>query len=446
MKYRIVIFLIFGVMISFAQEVSITVYNQNRALVKEIRLLKLDKGTSSVSFTDVAAQIDPTSVHFKSITAEDKIRILEQNFEYDLVGGSKILSKYIDQEVHLVTEKGDYFQGTLLSAGTDIVIRDSEGAIKIIKQGQIQYFDLPKLPEGLITRPTLIWQVDNQGSEDQNVEISYLTTGINWHAEYVALINEDDTKLDLSGWVSVENNSGASYPHAKLKVVAGDVNMIQPEKRIRKESRDLMTLAAAEPQFEEKTFFEYHLYTLQRPTTLKDNQIKQISLFSPAKTKTDKLFIYEGNRLPDKVQVYLEFQNKKSVGLGIPLPKGVVRVYKSDSDGALEFIGEDRIDHTPVDENVRLFVGNAFDLTGERRVMDSRRLSDRSRQDSVEIILKNHKKEQVTIQAVENFGSYWQILNATQKYTKKDADTAEFEVVIPPNGEVNITYQVILSW
>ncbi|MBN2102988.1 DUF4139 domain-containing protein [bacterium] len=447
MKQIIVFSLALSMSGLFSQNVSITVYNQNQALVKDVRSLELSKGISEVSFTDVASQIDPTSVHFKSLTATDKVQILEQNYEYDLVSGSKILSKYTDQDIRLVTEKGDLFQGMLLSASQEIVIQDDSGGIKILKHDQIQHFDLPRLPRGLITRPTLVWQVRNHGPEEQKTEISYLTRGMNWHAEYVALLNEGNSRLDLSGWVSIDNRSGATYENAKLKLVAGDVNVIR-QRRLKSDER-LQILGAAEGedhQFEEKSFFEYHLYTLQRKSTLKDNQTKQISLFPPTATKTEKVYIYDGSRYGEKVRVHLEFKNSKADGLGIPLPKGVVRVYQADTDGALEFIGEDRIDHTPEDETVRLFIGNAFDIIGERIVKESRKISQRSRQESVEIVIKNHKKESVSITVVERFGTDWQITGASKKHQKKDAETAEFDVPVSAGGETMLTYTVLLNW
>lgn len=449
MKKYIVAMGLCAALLATAQEVSVTVYNADRALVKDVRMINIGSGFTEVSFTDVASRMDPTSVHFKSLTASDKVQILEQNFEYDLVGGSKILSKYVDASIRLVTGQGELFQGKLLSASKDVVLQDKQGRIQILKQDQIQHFDLPELPEGLMTRPTLVWQVRNKGPEKQEARISYLTGGMKWHAEYVALVDHEDKKLDLSGWVSIDNRSGATYKNARLKLVAGDVNIVPEKRRMERTSMDninLMIAAEAEPQFEEKSFFEYHLYTLQRRSTLKDNQTKQISLFPSTATATEKIYQFDGSRYKDKVRVSLEFKNSKDRGLGIPLPEGKVRVYKADTDASLEFIGEDRIDHTPADEMVRLFIGNAFDITGERMVMDSRNIGKRSRQESVEIVLKNHKKETVKITIVERFGSAWQVTQSSHKLRKKDAYTAEFDVDVPANGEKNFSYTVILNW
>ncbi len=430
-----------------AQDIAITVYNQNRALVRETRSFTLESGTSTISFTDVAARIDPTSVHFKSITSPDKLSILEQNFEYDLISAYKIMEKYVDQEVRLVMKEGEIFSGQLLSASqSDIILKNKDGGIQIVRGDKVQHFDFPKLPEGLVTRPTLVWMVDNQGPKQQKTEVSYLTDGVDWHAEYVAVTDAKDENIDLSGWVSVNNQSGTTYNNAKLKLVAGDVNKVEPERRDLKKGTGLMLEAAAAPQFEEKAFFEYHLYTLQRKTTLKNNQTKQVSLFPPARAKAQKIFLYDGSRYGKNVRVNIEFQNKKSDGLGIPLPEGKIRVYKEDVDGALEFIGEDRIEHTPVDEKVRVYLGNAFDIVGERTEKSQNKISKRSWEQAIEISLRNHKKEAVDIVTVEHLWGDWTIQESSHPYVKKDANTAEFKVKVPADGEVTVAYRVLFVW
>ena len=431
-----------------AQDISLTVYNQNRALVREQRTLTLNSGASEVSYTDVAARIDPTSVHFKSLTAPEDLTILEQNYEYDLVSAQKIMEKYIDEEVRLVTEKGEVFGGTLLSAsGTHIVIRNDGGGIQVIRSQGVQHFDFPELPEGLITRPTLVWMIDNHGPKKQKTELTYLTDGVNWHAEYVAVVDQDDKNLDLSGWVSLENQSGATYKDAKLKLVAGDVHRVEPEPRTDGgRMRKTLLTAEAAPQFEEKAFFEYHLYTLQRRTTLKDNQTKQVSLFPPTGTKARKIFTYDGARNDNEVRVQLEFKNSKQDGLGLPLPQGKIRVYKEDVDDALEFIGEDRIDHTPVDEKVRIFLGNAFDVVGERIQKSLKKISSRSREEEYEISLRNHKEEDIEVVVVEHLYGDWEIIKRSHPFMKKDARTAEFILKVPARGETTLAYTVVLRW
>ena len=299
----------------------------------------------------------------------------------------------------------------------------------------------------MITRPTLVWMLNNGGPKKHKTELSYLTEGVDWHAEYVAVVDRDDKNLELGGWVSLVNRSGATYKDARLKLVAGDVNIV--EARRRPEARGaLKAMAAVEavPQFEEKAFFEYHLYTLQRKTTLKNNQTKQISLFPSAEVKAKKLYIYDSARYEKKVRVNLEFKNREQDGLGLPLPEGKIRVYKQDVDEALEFVGEDLIDHTPADEKVRIFLGNAFDLVGERVQKSSKKISSRSREEEYEISLRNHKEEDVGIVVVEHFYGDWEITQRSHSYTKKDARTAEFAVPIPAKGEVKLNYTVLLRF
>ncbi len=440
--------LVLGVSLN-AQNLSLTIYNENRALVREKRILSLKSGTSTISFTNVASRIDPTSVHFKSLTSPEKLTILEQNYEYDLVNADKIMRKYLGENIRLVTKKGEVFDGKLLTAsGSNIVIQDENGEIKIIRGDGVEHFDFPELPEGLITRPTLVWLIENQGPGSQQTEISYLTGGINWHAEYVAVVGPEDKNLDIGGWVSIENQSRATYRNAKLKLVAGEVHQIRPEtKRYREAGRTLMALKKTlSPQFEEKPFFEYHLYTLQRKTTLKNNQTKQISLFPSTITKTKKIFIYDGYKNDKKIGVYLGFKNSKKDGLGLPLPKGKIRVYKRDTDKALEFIGEDLIDHTPVDENVRIFLGNAFDLVGNRVEKSSKKISEKAREEEYEISLRNHKKEDVKIVVVEHLYGDWKIVKHSYPFVKKDAKTVEFTIPVPAHGKVTLSYTVLTVW
>ncbi|MFO7890701.1 MAG: hypothetical protein R6V04_10225 [bacterium] len=431
----------------FSQNISLTIYNNDLALIREIRNLQIKSGTSELAYVDVAARIKPTSVHFKSITSPDKLTILEQNFEYDLVSSSKIMKKYLDQAIQIVTRQGDVFEGTLLSAeDSNIVIKNKSDEIKIITNDIIQYFNLPELPEGLIIRPTLVWLVNNKGEKNHKTEISYLTNGMQWQAEYVGVVDKDDKVMELSGWVSIQNNSGNTYENAKVKLIAGDVHTIEKKKQYRIPRAAKMEALAAEPQFEEKAFFEYHLYTLNRRSTFKNNQTKQLSLFPQTRAQTKKVYIYDGQRHKDKVRVNLEFQNSKTSGLGLPLPKGKVRVYKKDVDGAQEFIGEDQIDHTPADETVRIYLGNAFDIVGEWKKIFSEKIGSRVREDKYQINLRNHKESEVEIVIVEHFWGDWEIIQKSHSFFRKDAYTAESVVTVPEDGEVEVEYTVRLKW
>jgi len=444
---KLIYILFFIPLLLFSQNISLTVYNNDLALVREIRTLHIEPGNSELSYVDVAAKIKPTSVHFKSVSSPDKLTILEQNFEYDLVSSAKIMKKYLDQKIQIVTKQGDVFEGILLSAeSSHIILQNTSGKIKIISDDIIQYFDLPELPEGLITRPTLVWLVNNQGDENHKTEISYLTNGMKWHAEYVGVVGKNDETMEFSGWVSIQNDCGNTFENAQLKLVAGDVHTIEEPRRYVLPKSATMEALAAEPQFEEKAFFEYHLYTLNRQTTLKNNQTKQLSLFPQTTAETEKIYIYDGQRYKDKVRVNLEFQNSKSSGLGMPLPKGKVRVYKKDDDGAQEFIGEDQIDHTPADEVVRIYLGNAFDIVGERKKISSEKIGSRVREEKYWINLRNHKKNAVDIVVVEHFWGDWEIIHKSHTFTRKDAYTAEAVVTVPADGEVEIEFTVRLKW
>ena len=426
------------------KSVAVTIYNQNLALVREARELDFKKGVNEVKFTEVAAYIDPTSVHFKAVKTPERVTILEQNYQYDLVNSEKLLQKYTDQKIEIQTKQGEVYSGQLLSYdGAGLTLKMKDTSIKIVSRGEVRDISFPSLPEGLITRPTLVWLLDSDYSGKQSTEVSYLTSGISWHAEYVAVVDQADKHLDLSGWVSIENNSGATYADAKLKLIAGDIH--RAEEELRRMAMDGMVMAAekAAPSFEEKAFFEYHLYTLTRPATVKDREIKQISLFPNTSVKVQKQFVYDGAWYGKKVRVNLEFDNSQKAGLGMPLPKGKIRVYKEDTDKSLEFIGEDRIDHTPKDEKVRIYVGNAFDIVGERKQTDYQRISSHVDSYSYEISVRNHKEEAVEVVVVEHLGyGEWEITKSDTPYQKKDANTVEFVIKLEKDQEKKINYTV----
>ena len=429
-------------------EVAITVYNSNLGLVREVREFEFSKGVGEIRFTDVAAQIIPTSVHFNS----DRANLLEQNYEYDLVDSKKLLNKFIDQQVQLNAEGGELFVGNLLSASRDIVLQASDGSIRSITAEKVFNVHFPVLPEGLITRPTLVWMVESRKGGKGTGEVSYLTNGISWQSEYVAVTDEHDKSLELTGWVNITNNSGATYHDARIKLMAGDVQVI-PEYGAKKRYRATMAMEsvdAAAPQFEEQAFYEYHLYTLQRPATIRDNQVKQLSLFPAASVKSViKEYRYEPNRYhrrrgdKNKVKVTLVYKNSEKNGLGIPLPKGKVRVYKEGPDGGLEFVGEDVIDHTPRNEELRISTGNAFDIVGERRETDTKQ---RGREKEIEFKIRNHKDEKVEVIVAENIYGDWEIIESTPGWEKKRSDLIEWKVKLAPDEEKVLEYRVIYHY
>jgi len=443
-----------------ARDVELTVYNQGFGLIRDVREVTLDGGVQGYRFTDVAAQIDPTSVRFE-VTAGEPIMVLEQNFEYDLVNTDKLLSKYIDSRVSALDKDGNLYEGVLAAYdGGSLVLMDGAGGpVRIVSRAALRTISLAELPEGLITRPTLSWLLDVSGQGQRSVRLAYITSGIGWSADYIVVLAPKDDAVDLTGWVTLNNSSGVNYPDARLKLIAGDVRREQPEAR----QMDLMYAAekaAGAPGFEEKAFFEYHLYTLGRRTTIKDNETKQVELLDASDVPAVKRYVYRGD-LPTqyrydasdpkagtesnkKVNVMVSFQNDEESGMGMPLPAGRMRLYKRGDDGSLEFVGEDRIDHTPKDEEVELYVGDAFDVVGEREQTSFNRISSSVVEESYKIELRNHKDEAVTVDVEETFWRSvdWQITSSNASYEKLDASRARWSVAVPSGGSTTVTYTV----
>lgn len=435
--------------------VALTIYNVNLGLVKDQRKINLSKGTSELKFMDVASQIIPTSVHIKSLIDPASLRIFEQNYEYDLLNPQKLLDKYVGKDVKLYyknpyTEREEIVKATLLSNNGAPIFKIGD-EITFGHPGRIIF---PGVPENLISKPTLVWLIENNLESEQKVEASYLTNGINWRADYVVTLNDKDDKADLSGWVTIDNKSGATYKSAQLKLVAGDVHRVRDEYEY-KEKMLRVAAAAAKPapQFKEEEFFEYHIYTLQRPTTIKENQTKQVSLVTAEDVPVKKELIFHGTRFyyynqygepisNQKVGIFIEIQNKKENNLGIPLPKGIVRVYKQDKEGSLQFVGEDSIDHTPKDEKIRVKLGDAFDVVGSRKQTDWKKIAYDTYEAALEVSLRNHKKEDVTVKVVEPIPGDWTMLGSSHEYTKTESFTAEFNVPVPKDKEVKLTYRV----
>ena len=436
--------------------VAVTIYNVNLGLVKDQRAINLPKGLGELKFMDVASQIIPASVHIKSVINSDSLLVLEQNYEYDLLNPQKLLDKYVGKEVKLYsknpyTEREEIVSATLLSNNGGPIFRINN-EITFGHPGRIIF---PGVPENLISQPTLVWLIENSLNEQQKVEASYLTNGINWRADYVVTLNDKDTKADLSGWVTIDNKSGTTYKDAKIKLVAGDVNRVKDEfdykdKMLRVAKAEGMPAA---PQFKEEEFFEYHIYTLQRPSTIKENQTKQISLVTADSIPVKKELLYRGaayyyyNRYGEaitnqKIGVFIEIENKKEHNLGIPLPKGTVRVYKQDSEGSLQFVGEDSIDHTPKDEKVRVKLGDAFDVVGSRKQTDWKKIASDTYEAAFEISLRNHKKEDVVVKVIEPIPGDWTMLGSSHEYKKAEAFTAEFSIPVPKDKESKLTYRV----
>lgn len=430
------------------KEVAVTVYNENLGLVREVRALKLEAGARELKYADVASGIDPTSVSLRSLSAPQSLSVLEQNYEFDLLTPQSLLNKYVGQMVEIHTPTA-VSQAQLLST--------NEG--QVYKIGDRIYLDppgrvvLPKVPENLVARPTLVWGLQNDRAGEHRLDVSYLTRGLSWRANYVLVVDEAAAKSNLNGWVTLTNQSGATFQNAQLTLVAGDVNRVREEFQDRVRAPMLMAKSSeAGNQFQSQGLFEYHSYKLNRKTTLKDRQTKQLSLMSAGDVPTKRTYVYDSTRMPvwvqnstrqsQKVDVFLEFKNDQASRMGMPLPKGTVRVYQADKDKQLQFVGEDAIDHTPRDEKVRIKMGQAFDLVGERAQTGYRVMGDRVVEASYTIKLRNHKDEAVTISALEQMGGDWEVTQKSRAFQKLDSQRIAFEVRVPARQEEVITYTV----
>ncbi len=431
-----------------AEDVSVTIYNNNLGVVHETRQLNFEKGMGRVSFVDVPTLIDPTSVGFELVDKGKLAVILEQNYAYDLVSPEKIYAKYVDRSIDLFDKQGNIFSGTLLSFSNGaFVLKDRSGKIQIVRLEQVVNANFPELPEGLITRPTLFWLYSSDFSGAANCRVSYQTGGMSWSAEYVGILSEDDNSLGLTGWSSINNRSGATFKNATLKLIAGDIHRAAEDRRLRKSGMMAMEAAAYAPSagFEEKEFFEYHLYTLPRKATIANNEIKQISLFEPASTVVEKEYYYQPDQNKRKVKVTIEFENAKENGLGMPLPAGRARVFKADSDGSMILLGEDKIDHTPKDEEVKLTIGYAFDISAEEKIVDFQKISSRVEEQTYKIELRNHKKEDISIIVEKKLYGDWDITNASHEFEKKDANTLKFDIPVSADEKVAVNFTVRIS-
>jgi hypothetical protein len=427
-----------------ADELSVTVYNSNLGVVSETRQLDFEKGAGKLAFRDVPSLIDAASVRFDLLDPSRNVSILEQNYAYDLVSPEKLYSRYLDNRIELQDKDGGLYAGTLLAySGGAVTLMDESGKVDIISLANIVKTNFPKLPEGLITRPTLFWVYQSDYAGSLPCRVGYQTGGMNWEAEYVGLLNEKETQLDLSGWASINNQSGKTYENSKLKLIAGDINRAAPPARKGYAQEDrLMTLAAIPEAFEEKAFFEYHMYTLPRAATLANNEIKQISLFEPATAAVKKVYYYRPQRSAEDVQVVVEFVNSEQTGLGMPLPAGRVRVFKADNDGSLILLGEDNLDHTPKDEEISLTIGTAFDIKGEETMVNQTRISKKVEDREFEIELRNHKKEDVSIKIEKQLWGFWEITQSSHEYKKKDAGTVTFEVPVKADSTATVRFTV----
>ena len=446
------------------QGVAVTIYNQDLALVKDTRKVTIKVGLNALALRDVSAQMRPETALLRSINVPGSLTMLEQNFYFDLLTPQKMLEKYVGKTVGIVktnpvTGVETTEQATVLAANNGVVLKVGN-RIETGLPGRIVYDDVPA---NLRDRPTLVTQFNNKGVTDQTVELSYLTGGLGWKADYVAELNDKEDKLDLSGWVTLTNTSGTSYKNAKLQLVAGDVNRVQQQIRpaIMRKNMDIMAAEAAAPMAEE-SLLEYHLYTLDRPTTIAENQTKQVALLSATSVPVRKELLLQGAEYyyqgqygeigsKMKVGVFIEFDNKEASKLGMPLPKGILRVYKKDSKGNAQFVGEDNIDHTPKNETVRLKLGESFDVTADKKQTDFKVLPNPQKghnayESAYELVLKNAKKEKVTVTVQEPIGGDWKIISESASHSKANGHLAVWKIDISAEGITMLTYRAQVKY
>ena len=442
----------------------VTVYNSNIALVRDVRQLALPSGTLDLQLADIAASVNPATVHFRSLSEPSKLGMLEQNYEYDLLGPERLLKKYVGRDVMLVrtrseagTSKQEIVTARLLAYNDAPVWQIGN---EIVTGYAAEQYRFPEIPGNLHSRPTLVWKLENSGARDHRIETSYLAGNLSWSADYVLTVGRDDQHADLDGWVTVSNTSGTSYRNTRLQLVAGELNRV--DSNMMKDEAVMAKVAqraAASPEaFAREVFSEYHLYSLNRRTTLEENETKQIALLNGSGTPVKKLFVVSGqnfyyrNRqnpgspLKDSVQVFYKFRNDEASGLGMPMPAGVIRVYQADTKGGLQFAGEDRIDHTPKDEDVTIKIGTAFDVICERKQTDFERIADNVYEMAFEIRLRNHKATPIAVQVKEPIAGDWRMLSSTYPAKKTEAFAAQFDVPVAAGAESVLQYRVRVRW
>jgi hypothetical protein len=442
--------------------VAMTVYNIDLGLVRERRSMQLPSGTVRLRFMDVPEQIDPTTVHVQGLSPTSNVSVLEQQYEFDLLTPTALLEHYVGKEVTLVDRRMvDNTEQVVRQPA--ILLANNQGQLvwrigdEIVVNPRYSEIHFPDVPEGLRTRPTLVWLLSSARAGQHDMEVSYLTSGINWRVDYILQVNSENTLGNLKGWVTITNKSGAEYQNAKLNLIAGDVRRVaqQPPSPRRFEMVQAMAAAKApEEQFAEQAFFEYHLYTLERPATIGREETKQISLLAASGIKLAKEYVINGQRyyyrqqfqpgepIKEQVEVALSFRNTDENHLGKPFPAGIVRVYQSDEAAGEQFVGEDRIQHTPKDEKVRVRVGSAFDIVAERKQMDYKAIARRIFEYEYELTLRNRKKEKVTVLVNEPIEGDWEVLNANFPWEKTAANAAQFTVPVDAESEAKLVYRV----
>ena len=444
-------------------ELALTVYNSDLALVRDVRTIQLPLGEFDLRFMDIAATVNPTTVHLRSLTEPARLGILEQNYEYDLLEPEKLLRKYVGRDVILVrprqangTTRAEEVKARLLSYNTAPVWQIGNEIVTGLHADHIRF---PELPGNLYARPTLIWSLANSGGAQHRVQASYLATSLKWNADYVLTVARDDKAADLDGWVTLTNGSGTAFQNARLQLVAGELNRVrQAFDGARRMMNEQVQMAVAAPAMVQEAFSEYHLYTLARKTTINNNETKQVNMLGATGFPVRKRYVVDGqsyyyrnahspgNAVKDSVKVFYQFKNEAKDKLGMPMPAGVVRVYQADSSGGTQFVGEDRIGHTPKNETLNLRIGTAFDVVAERKQTDFEKIAVNICEFEYEIVLRNHKAAAITVEVNEPIGGTWRIISSSYPATKTAAFAAQFHVPVAADGTSTLRYRVRVTY
>ena len=441
------------------QAISLSIYNNNLALIKDTRRIKLARDANALAWRGVSAQMRPETAQLRSLRSANEFIVQEQYFDFDLLSPEKLLAAYLGKDVwiirtHPTTGLETREVATVLSTQGGVVLQFADR----IETGVPGRLAFASVPDNLRDTPTLVASLINAPSGEHHLELSYLSGGLSWQADYVAELNARDDRLDLNGWATLTNQSGTAYPHAKLQLVAGDVNVVSPPMALQR--GDMAMAKMAETSMSAEPSFEYHVYTLPRPITLAENQTKQVALMSATNVPVMKEYVLQGANhyysgpYPEigqkiKTGVFVELQNKGE-GLGIPLPKGVIRVYKKDAQSNAQFVGEDRIDHTPKNETIRLKLGDAFDITADKKQTDFQKLATAGRNTTIEtayqIVLNNAKKEAVTVTVREPIPGDWTIVSESMPHKEAASNAAEWKVKVPAESSATLNYRVRVKY
>ena len=422
------------------RDLSVTVYNDNLGLVKDRRTVSVDRGRSEFSFTGVAAQLDPTSVHIRAM-GNGSIDVASQEYRNDFASTDRLLQRYLNRAIEVRMKGNDVRRGTLVSFDPTSLVLQASGGLSVLTRTEAQEIALTSSGGDVAAGPTLVWRVNSSNGRSVPVEVSYLTGGLTWHAEYVAVQDEGGGTMDLQGWATVENSSGESYENARVKLIAGAVHRASgPRPPMPYETMMRADAGMAAQKLSERGFDEYHLYELPDRATIANNEVKQLGLMRARGVTTTRKYVYDAEKNTDQVMTTLEFQNEASAGIGIPLPAGLVRVYQRDADGALEFTGEDRIQHTAKNETARVAVGGVFDVAVERKQTEFKQISRAESEYTVEITLRNHRTKPIDVTVVEHAYGDWEIVQSSLPATKKDATKFEFSARCAPERPTTVSY------